>query len=156
MHTTGMLFLIITGGHVLGHFIVLTKLTEGIVVWLTGLGLDWIGMIVVISLIYIVLAMILDVWAMLILTIPFLFPVILAFGIDPVWFGIYATVMTELALITPPVGVNVYVMAKVAPDVPLNDIFVGVSPFFIAVLGVVVAITAWPEIVLWLPRLAFG
>ncbi|MGE0253642.1 MAG: TRAP transporter large permease [Alphaproteobacteria bacterium] len=156
MHTTGMLFLIITGGHVLGHFIVLTKLTEGIVIWLTGLGLDWIAMIIVISLIYILLGMILDVWAMLILTIPFLFPVILAFGIDPVWFGIYATVMTELALITPPVGVNVYVMAKVAPDVPLNDIFVGVAPFFLAVLGIVVLITIWPELVLWLPQLAFG
>jgi TRAP-type C4-dicarboxylate transport system permease large subunit len=104
---------------------------------------------------YILLGMVLDVWAMLILTIPFLFPVILLIGLDPVWFGIYVIVMSELALITPPIGVNVYVMAKVAPDVPLGEIFKGVAPFFISVLLVVVLISVFPEIVLWLPSLAF-
>jgi len=91
---------------------------------------------------------------MLILTVPFVFPVIIDLGYDPVWFGIYAVIMSELALITPPVGINVYVMAKVAPDVPLNTIFRGVAPFFIATLGLVVLITLFPQIALWLPHSA--
>ena len=95
-----------------------------------------------------------DVWGMLILTIPFVFPVIIELGFDPVWFGIYAMIMSELALITPPVGINVYVMAKIAPDVPLNKIFRGVTPFFFATLIVVTLIVLFPEIALWLPHTA--
>ncbi len=156
MHTSAMLYLIVTGGHMLGHFVVLTKLTENIVNWMDTLTYSPLTMIALFSIMYILLGMVLDVWAMLILTIPFLFPVILKLGLDPVWFGIYVIVMSELALITPPIGVNVYVMAKVAPDVPLGEIFKGVAPFFISVLLVVVLISVFPEIVLWLPRLAFG
>ena len=156
MHTSAMLYLIVTGGHMLGHFVVLTKLTEGIVDWMSALELAPLAMIALFSVMYVLLGMVLDVWAMLILTIPFLFPVILLIGLDPVWFGIYVIVMSELALITPPIGVNVYVMAKVAPDVPLGEIFKGVAPFFISVLLIVVLISVFPQIVLWLPSLAFA
>ena len=156
MHTSAMLFLIVTGGHMLGHFVVLTKLTEGIVDWMDTLNYSPLAMIGMFSIMYILLGMVLDVWAMLILTIPFLFPVILKLGLDPVWFGIYVIIMSELALITPPIGVNVYVMAKVAPDVLLGEIFKGVAPFFISVLLVVVLISVFPGLALWLPKLAFG
>lgn len=155
MHTSAMLYLIITGGHVLGHFVVLTRLTSGIVDWMSALEFTPLIMIAMFSVMYILLGMVLDVWAMLILTIPFLFPVILDLGLDPVWFGIYVIVMSELALITPPIGVNVYVMAKVAPEVPLGEIFKGVAPFFISVLIVVALISVFPELALWLPSIAF-
>jgi C4-dicarboxylate transporter, DctM subunit len=154
MHTTGMIFIIIIGGHMMGKFVVMTELTQDLITWITGLGMPPLVVILMFSVLYILLGMVLDVWGMLILTVPFVFPVIIEMGYDPVWFGIYAVIMSELALITPPVGINVYVMAKVAPDVPLSTIFRGVAPFFIATLGLVVLITLFPEIVLWLPHSA--
>ena len=103
---------------------------------------------------YLILGAILDVWGMLILTIPFTFPVVVDLGFHPVWFGIFVTIMTELALITPPVGVNVYVMRGIATDVPLMTIFRGVGPFVLAALAVVAILGAFPELALWLPRQA--
>lgn len=155
MHTTGMIFLIIVGGHVIGRFVVLTDLTAIIVDTIAGWGLHPLALIGVFSIMYIILGMILDIWAMLILTIPFVFPVIVQQGLDPVWFGIYVIMMSELAAITPPIGVNVYVMAKVAPDVPLTEIFRGIVPFFVAALGVIALLSVFPEIVTWLPEQAF-
>ena len=156
MHTSGMIFLIIVGGHVLGRFIVLTDLTSAIVDNIAALNLSPLALIAMFSLMYIILGMILDIWAMLILTIPFVFPVVVQQGIDPVWFGIYVIMMSELAAITPPIGVNVYVMAKVAPDVPLTEIFKGIVPFFIVALLVIAVLSVFPAIVTWLPDQAFG
>jgi tripartite ATP-independent transporter DctM subunit len=151
IHTSLMIFLVIFGGHVIGRFLVLTNITQSIVEGLSSLGFGRVGLIVMLTGMYIVLGMILDIWAMLILTIPFVFPVIVAQGIDPVWFGIYIIIMSELAAITPPVGLNVYVMARVAPDVPMGAIFRGVVPFFFAALAVLALLTAVPELVTWLP-----
>ena len=154
IHTSMMIFLVIFGGHVIGRFLVLTNITQSIVEALSGLGFGPVGLILLLTGMYIVLGMILDIWAMLILTIPFVFPVIVAQGIDPVWFGIYIIIMCELAAITPPVGLNVYVMARVAPDVPMGTIFRGVTPFFLAALGVLALLIAFPELVTWLPQRA--
>ncbi len=156
MHTTAMIFLIVVGGHVLGRFVVLTNLTSTIIDLIGGLGLSPLMLIAMFTVMYILLGMVLDIWAMLILTVPFVFPVIVQHGLDPVWFGIYVIMMSELAAITPPIGVNVYVMAKVAPDVPLTEIFKGVLPFFLAALGVIALITLVPDLVTYLPRQAFG
>ena len=154
IQTTGMIFVIIVGGHMMGKFVIQTRLTEGLVDWILALQLSPLEVMFAFSLLYLALGMVLDVWGMLILTIPFVFPVIIELGFDPVWFGIYAMIMSELALITPPVGINVYVMAKIAPDVPLNKIFRGVTPFFFATLIVVTLIVLFPEIALWLPHTA--
>jgi TRAP-type C4-dicarboxylate transport system permease large subunit len=101
---------------------------------------------------YLILGCILDVYGMLILTLPFVFPIILKLGFDPIWFGIYVTVMTEIALVTPPVGVSVYVMANIAPEVPMEDIFKGTFPFVAVALGMIGILMAYPEIALWLTR----
>ena len=154
MHTSAMIFVIIIGGHMMGKFVVLTGLTTGVVDWITAAEFSPLMVMLMISLLFIVLGMVLDVWGMLILTIPFTMPIILDLGYSPVWYGVYAVIMAELALITPPVGINVYVMAKMAPDVPLTKIFKGVAPFFIFTLFLVALITLFPEIVLWLPRTA--
>jgi TRAP-type C4-dicarboxylate transport system permease large subunit len=154
MHTSAMIFVIIIGGHMMGKFVVLTGLTEGVVDWITAAQFSPLTVMLMISLLFIVLGMVLDVWGMLILTIPFTMPIILNLGYDPIWFGVYAVIMAELALITPPVGINVYVMAKMAPDVPLIKIFKGVAPFFIFTLLLVIVITLFPGIVMWLPRTA--
>jgi len=154
MHTSAMIFVIIIGGHMMGKFVVLTGLTTGVVDWITAANLSPLMVMLMISLLFIVLGMVLDVWGMLILTIPFTMPIILDLGYSPVWYGVYAVIMAELALITPPVGINVYVMAKMAPDVPLMKIFKGVAPFFIFTLFLVALITIFPELALWLPRTA--
>jgi tripartite ATP-independent transporter DctM subunit len=154
MHTSAMIFVIIIGGHMMGKFVVLTGLTEGVVAWITGAEFEPLTVMLMISLLFIALGMVLDVWGMLILTIPFTLPIITHLGYDPVWYGVYAVIMSELALITPPVGINVYVMAKMAPDVELTKIFRGVAPFFIFTLLLVAAITLLPDIVMWLPRTA--
>jgi len=154
MHTSAMIFVIIVGGHMMGKFVVLTGLSVGIIDGITAANLSPLTVMLLISLLYIVLGMVLDVWGMLILTIPFTLPIIINLGYDPVWYGVYAVIMSELALITPPVGINVYVMAKMAPDVPLTKIFRGVAPFFIFTLLLVAAIVFIPDIALWLPRMA--
>ena len=156
MRTAAMVFVIIVAGHVIGRFIVLTDLTSNLVLLISHLDLPFLGLIALITLVYIVLGMVLDVWGMMILTVPFIFPVMVEMGVDPIWYGIYVTIMVELALITPPVGVNVYVMAKVVPEVPLAEIFKGALPFFFGALLVVALICVERDIVTWLPRLAFG
>ena len=154
--TTGMIFVVIIGGQLVARFFVLTELTHSIVDVIAGSGLNSYMVIFLFVLMYLVLGALLDVWGMLILTLPFTFPIVVGLGFDPVWFGIFVVLMTELALITPPVGINVYVMHGIAKDVPLGTIFRGVMPFVVVTLIFVALITAFPQIVLWLPRVAMG
>ena len=154
VHTSAMIFVIIIGGHMMGKFVVFTGLTENVINSFSNADLSPLMVMLMISLLYIVLGMVLDVWGMLILTIPFTLPIIIDLGYDPIWYGVYAVIMAELALITPPVGINVYVMAKMAPDVALIKIFRGVAPFFVFTLFLVALITLFPGIAMWLPRTA--
>ncbi|MGX1309273.1 C4-dicarboxylate transporter DctM subunit [Amorphus suaedae] len=156
MHTSMMIFMILLGGHVISRFLVLTNITTSLVDWIAGMGLGVYGLLLMFTLMYIVLGMMLDIWAMLILTIPFVFPVAMAAGIDPVWFGVYIIIMCELAAITPPVGLNVYIISRSAPEVPLGAIFRGIVPFFLVTLACLVLFTVVPDLVLWLPEQAFG
>jgi C4-dicarboxylate transporter DctM subunit len=151
IHTSAMIFTIIFAGHMMGHFIALTNLTNVIVSGIEGLAIPPLVMIALFTLMYVILGMVLDVWAMLILTIPIVFPVVVNLGFDPIWFGIFVVVMIELALITPPVGVNIYVLAKVVPDIALIDIFRGITPFVFAALAVLALLSIFPGIVTWLP-----
>ncbi len=128
-----------------------TDVTPGLVGVIGGLGLDGLLVLALFAIMYLFLGAILDTFAMIILTLPFVFPIVLSLGYDPVWFGIYLTVMIELALITPPIGLNVYVMKNVTPDVELMDIFRGCGPFVGVTLLMVVLIVLVPEIVTWLP-----
>jgi len=155
VHISAMIFLIIFAGHMMGRFIALTNLTDTIVNGIESLAMPPLVMIALITVMYIVLGMVLDVWGMLILTIPILFPVVVKLGFDPIWFGVYVVVMIELALVTPPVGVNVYVLAKVVPDIALMDIFRGAVPFVFTTLAVLALLCVFPGIVTWLPSRLF-
>ncbi len=152
--TSMMIFMILLGGHVVSRFLVLTDLTSKMVEGISAMQLSSVGLIACFTLMYIVLGMVLDIWAMLILTVPFVFPVIVAHNIDAVWFGVYLIVMCELAAITPPIGLNVYIMARVAPEVPVGRIFRGVVPFFFTALAVLALLVAFPDLVTWLPTYA--
>ena len=101
---------------------------------------------------YVILGMFMDAIGMLLLTLPVVHPAIVALGFDPIWFGIILVKMVEIGLITPPVGLNCYVVGGVRPDIPLADIFRGIGPFLVMDFLTVVVLTAFPGIVLFLPR----
>ena len=150
--TTAMLYLIIVGGTLYTRFLAQTGMTSDLENFVLSLDLSYYGFILVITLIYLVLGCVLDLFGMLILTVPILFPIAMQLGIDPVWFGIYIVVVAEVGLVTPPVGVNVYVIYAVAQDVPLGRIFLGCLPFVAGMLLFVACMAVFPEIALTLVR----
>lgn len=149
--TSATLILVIVGGVLVSRFLVLTDLVPTFVRVVNGLALERYVVVAMFVVMYLILGCILEAFGMLVLTLPFVTPIMVGLGFDKVWLGIFVTVMVELALITPPVGLNVYVMRTVAPDVPLMTIFRGAAPFVIAVLAGLAVMTAFPKIVLWLP-----
>lgn len=147
---SAMIFAIIVGGYVLARFLAVTGLTEALVGLIIAAELGRIGFLLLLVLLYFVLGAMLDVFGMLVLTVPFLFPVIVELGIDPIWFGVFVVIMAELALITPPIGANVFIMRRVAPEVPMEEIFRGVFPFVLGELVVLALLILFPELALWL------
>lgn len=147
---SAMIFAIIVGGYVLARFLAVTGLTEALVGLILDADLGRIGFLMLLIALYFVLGAMLDVFGMLVLTIPFVLPVVLALGIDPVWFGVFIVIMAELALVTPPIGANVFIMRRVAPDVSMADIFRGVFPFVIGELVVLALLILFPGLALWL------
>ena len=125
--------------------------TTGIINWIADTGYNRYAILSLIVLLYLVLGCILDAFGMILLTLPFVFPIIIKLGFDPVWFGVILTLLTEIALVTPPVGINVYILSRIVPDVPMHEIFIGALPFVFLALGVILLLTVFPELVLWLP-----
>jgi tripartite ATP-independent transporter DctM subunit len=148
--TTCMILLIVMAAHVLTYFLVLTNVTESLLAWVRGSGMPPWGVILVVYALYLVLGCFLDLAAMLVLTIPVVLPLVKSIGYDPVWFGIVVVVLGEVGMLTPPVGLNVFVVARVT-GTPVNEVFRGVWPHVFAHLLAVAALTLWPQIVLWLP-----
>ncbi len=148
--TTCMILLIVMTAHVLAYFLVLTQATEMLLDTVKGSGLPpWVVLMVIYGL-YLVLGCFLDLAAMLVLTIPVVLPLVKAIGYDPVWFGIVVVVLGEIGMLSPPVGLNVFVVARVT-GVPAREVFKGVWPHVLAHLVAVAVLTLWPQIVLWLP-----
>ena len=148
---SAMIFAIIVAGYLVARFLAITGLTQQMVGLLVDMDLGRVLFLVLLVLLYIALGAMIDVFGMLVLTIPFVMPVVRELGIDPVWFGVFAVIMAELALVTPPIGANVFVMRRTAPEVPMGDIFMGVLPFVVGELIVIALLIAFPEIALWLP-----
>jgi C4-dicarboxylate transporter, DctM subunit len=119
--------------------------------FLTGLGLGRYGVLALIMVMYLVLGCLMDALAMIILTIPIIFPVITALGFDPVWFGVIIVMTVELGLIHPPVGMNVFVIKSVVQDVKFSTIFYGVLPFIVTDLVRLVILIAFPILATFLP-----
>ena len=147
---SAMIFAIIVGGYLIARFLAVTRLTDALVYLIIGAQLGRIGFLILLVLLYFVLGAMLDVFGMLVLTIPFILPVVIELGINPIWFGVFVVIMAELALITPPIGANVFIMRRVAPDVPMEEIFRGVVPFVIGELLVLALLIVFPELALWL------
>ena len=150
---TVMIFALIWGVLIFVRFLGFAGLPEAFATWLVDLPLPAVATMVLILLGYAVLGMFMDAIGMLLLTLPVVYPAVIALGYDPIWFGIIVVKMCEVCLITPPVGLNCYVVAAVRPDIPLGDVFRGILPFFFADVVTVALFLAFPEIVLWLPNL---
>jgi C4-dicarboxylate transporter, DctM subunit len=151
-----MIFAIVIAVQLFSRFLVMTDVPERLVAAIGAAGLSRYVVLAAIILLYVFLGMILDSIGMVLLTLPFVFPIIKALGFDPVWFGIILTVMIEVGQLTPPVGLNCYILNRMTPEIPLGDIFAGVMPFVVICMVAVLLFTIFPQIVLWLPNLMFG
>jgi C4-dicarboxylate transporter, DctM subunit len=149
--TTAMIFTILIGAILFNNFLILASMPTLVSDWIGGLPLGKTAILLVIIGMYFVLGCLLDSLAMILLTIPIVFPIVSALGYDPVWFGIIIVMVVELGLITPPIGMNVFVIKGIARDVPLETIFRGVAPFIVAQVILILVLIAFPEIALWLP-----
>lgn len=156
VRTSAMLYTIVIGANVLNPFLALTGIPDALGDTLDALGLGAYGTLVVILVSYVVLGMFLDGLAMLVITIPIYHPVVMALGFDPIWFGVIAVIVIEMGMITPPVGLNVFVVSNVARDVPLRTIFRGVMPFLLAMMTCLALIVMFPQIALMIPNSMFG
>ncbi|HWM48882.1 MAG TPA: TRAP transporter large permease [Xanthobacteraceae bacterium] len=154
--TTAMIFTVLIGAILFNNFLILASVPNLVSDWISGLPLGKTAILLVIIAMYFVLGCLLDSLAMILLTIPIVFPIVKALGYDPVWFGIIVVMVVELGLITPPIGMNVFVIKGMAKDVPLEAIFRGVTPFIIAQLILIALLIAFPPIALWLPSTMSG
>jgi tripartite ATP-independent transporter DctM subunit len=156
LRTTALTFMILIGAHVFIPFMALSQIPGNLVTFLTNLDVGPSGILIVVLATYVILGTFLEGIAMLVLTLPVVFPVILELGYSPIWFGVIVVIVLEMGLISPPVGVNVFVVKGVAPDVPLNIIFKGIWPFWLAMLVCIAILVAFPQIALFLPNTMFN
>jgi tripartite ATP-independent transporter DctM subunit len=151
--TAAAVFTVLIGALLFGYFLTVTQTPQKVTEFLTDLGLGRYGVLALIMIMYLILGCLMDAMAMIILTIPIIFPVIVHLGFDPIWFGIIIVMTVELGLIHPPVGMNVFVIKSVVHDVSFSTIFKGVIPFIITDIIRLIILIAFPIIALWLPSL---
>jgi len=144
-------FTVLIGALLFGYFLTVTQVPQKVTEFLTGLGVGPYGVLALIMLMYLALGCLMDAMAMIILTVPIIFPVVTALGFDPIWFGVIIVMTVELGLIHPPVGMNVFVIKSVIKDVKFSTIFAGVLPFIVTDLIRLVILIVFPIIATFLP-----
>ncbi len=154
--TTATVMLILIAAHMINPFLALSQIPTAVGEAMASLNLGVYGTLAVIMVIYMILGCFLEGFAMLVLTLPIFFPVIIALGIDPIWFGVLVVLTLEMGLISPPVGMNVFVVKSVAPNVSLGRIFEGVIPFWAAMFVTLIILIVFPQISLYLPNTMFN
>ena len=150
--TTGMIFGILIGANILQYFLTISQMPDRLTDFVVNMGVSHYTVMFVLVLVFIILGCFMEGLSIMLLTIPIIYPIVLKLGFDPIWFGIIITVLMEMSLITPPVGVNVFVLSGVAKEVPMYTIFRGVIPFWVAMLACVVLLFLLPQIALFLPN----
>ncbi|MYJ70667.1 MAG: TRAP transporter large permease subunit, partial [Rhodospirillaceae bacterium] len=149
----GLLYTIIIGAHIFSNLITITRMPAALVDWVVGLGLPALAIIFVLAGIYIALGAIFDSVAAMVITLPFVFPLVTdGLGYDPIWWGIVMIMVIEIGMITPPIGINVFVMHGVRRDIPLGTIFRGIVSFLCADFVRLSLVILFPAIALWLPQ----
>jgi tripartite ATP-independent transporter DctM subunit len=149
---TGMMTIVVIGASAMGYLLTLTNAPIEIVEAVKGLGLPPTLIMVLILVMYILLGMVFDSVSAMVLTIPFVFPLIVSLGFDPIWWGIVNVMIIEIALITPPVGMNVFIINALAPEIKLSTVFRALGPFILANVVWLTLMVLFPEIANWLPN----
>jgi len=155
LRTTTMVLFIVIGAFFLNFIMVATGAMARITALITDNGLSPAAVMAVIVVVYVVLGCFMDALAMVITTVPIVTPVVVGLGYDPVWFGILIVLLTEASLITPPVGINLYVLQNVRRNGPMMDVIVGSSPFLIAIAIMMALLFVFPSLALYLPTLLY-
>ncbi len=152
VRTSAFAFLILIGAHIFNPFLALTQIPSDLAELLIGTELPRLGILAILLAVFIVLGTFLEGFAILVLTLPIVHPLIVELGYDPIWFGVLMVIVLEMGLISPPVGVNVFVVKGIAEDVPMRDIFIGILPFWAAMVVCMAVLVVFPEIALFLPN----
>jgi C4-dicarboxylate transporter DctM subunit len=150
-HETVMIMMIIATSFLFGSILTNLYITQSITKAIVASGVGKWTLMLFINIFLLVLGCFLPPVAIILIVNPVTHPVILAYGFDPIWFGVVVTINMEVGLITPPVGLNLYIVQGIAPDVPLSKVLLGSLPFAIILLLGIVIISIWPELALWLP-----
>jgi len=153
---TAMSLLILAVAFYLNFVMGLLGVTPALGAFATSIGASPLELIIALTVFYLLLGIFFETLPMLVGTVPVVFPVIVAAGIDPVWFGVFIVLMCEISLISPPVGMTLYVIQAVRREGTISEVFQGTVPFFIAMVVMTVLLIAFPEMALWLPRISFG
>jgi tripartite ATP-independent transporter DctM subunit len=151
LRTSCMVIFIITGAVIFGHFMAVSRIPFMLADWLGRLPIHPMAIMAVIVFIYFIGGFFMDAMGLIVVTIPIFFPIVMKLGFDPIWFGVIVVLVGEMGVITPPVGVNVFVIKGIAPDVPLERIFKGIFPFLAALIIVTAILMVFPEIATFLP-----
>jgi tripartite ATP-independent transporter DctM subunit len=149
--TTGMLFTLLIAASIFANFVNFTTMPGDLRDWIVGLGWPPTLIVMAMMVIYIVLGTVMEELTMVLLTIPLFFPIVTSLGFDPIWFGVLIVMIVQIGLISPPVGMNLFVLNALIPGVRLNQIFNGCWPFVAIMVGVLVLLVTFPAISLWLP-----
>ena len=152
--TSAMIFTILIGAITLNNLVIFSGLANALADFVSGLDMSPATVMLIILLMYLIMGCFLDALAMILLTVPIFYPIVLDLGYDPIWFGIIVVMVVELGLITPPIGMNVFVIKGMVQSVPLVSIYKGVLPFVIGQVVLIIAVFLIPEIALWLPETA--
>lgn len=153
LKTSGMIFLILIGAYVFGAFLTVSTLPTWLASFITGLNVNKYLILIVIIIIYAIMGCFMDSLAMVMLTVPIFLPIMTSLGFNSIWYGVVMIMVMEMGLITPPVGMNVYIVSGVAKDVPLSTIFRGVAPMVVGMFVAVLIVCAFPQVALFLPNL---
>ncbi len=156
LKSTGTVFLILFGAFVFKTFVGFTGLPIKMTAWVEMQGFTGLQVVIAILIFFMILGTFLEGFAILVLAVPLVQPILETLGVDMIWFGVLMVIVLEMALISPPVGINVFVVKGIAPDVPLGTIFRGIWPFWFAMAAVVIIIVLFPSIALFLPNTMFG
>jgi len=153
LRTSCMVIFIITGAIIFGHFMAVSRIPFMLADWLGGLPIHPMAIMATIIFIYFLGGFFMDAMGLIVVTIPIFFPIVMELGFDPIWFGVIIVLVSEMGVITPPVGVNVFVIKGIAPEVELLDIFKGIFPFLAALIVITIILVIFPQIATFLPNL---
>ena len=142
---------LVVGAQLLVSILTSERVPDNILAWVNSLAVSPLVILILIYFVYLFLGCFMDGTSLMLVTLPIVFPIIKALGFDPIWFGVALVILIEMALLTPPVGLNVYVIHGLRPDRPLSEVFIGIIPFFVMMVVGLVIVTIFPQLATWLP-----